>query len=298
MPGLLGDAARWEPAATPRRAVQALATSGRFDIVHSHLTNAEAAAVITKTRHRGRIVATRHIASRRGNSRSGRLLAPIIERGISHEIAISRYVARAVGLAPDRVIHNGVATSPSLWSAESRNVVMAHRLEREKDTTTGIEAWAASQLAADGWRLLIAGTGGEAPALAEKVHREKIEGVTFLGQVSLMSDLWRQTGILLAPALAEPLGLTVLEAMAAAIPVIASAAGGHLETVLQTPTELSFSPSDTLRAGDLLRLLAKSDVDREQVGETNQRIQRAQFDIAGHVSVLTDTYDSVCSTYA
>ena len=58
--------------------------------------------------------------------------------------------------------------------------------------------------------------------------------------------------MLLAPCQIEGLGLTVLEAMAAALPVVAVGAGGHLETVGAVAGAALHPPGDADRAGELL----------------------------------------------
>jgi len=273
--------------------MRSLLDGGHFDVVHAHLTYAEGAAVLTRRRHRGKVISTRHIATRRGGSLGGRVLAGRIERGIDHELAISDFVAAAVGLERDRVLHNGVRRNELMWSEESRAVVVAHRLEVEKDTLTALKAWSLSELADHGWRLIIAGSGSEAEELHTVVSTESIRGGEFLGHVDDMNALWARTGILLATATAEPLGLTVLEAMAAGIPTVTSASGGHLETASTIDGHMSFAPRDAKNASVCLRHLAFDSDLRRRLGRAGQEAQRAQFDVNRHVDRLVEIYDSV-----
>ncbi|MEO7448917.1 MAG: glycosyltransferase, partial [Humibacillus sp.] len=82
---------------------------------------------------------------------------------------------------------------------------------------------------------------------------------------------------LLAPCRVEGFGLTVLEAMAEALPVIAVAAGGHLETVGSVTGCRLHPPGDSTSAGALLRELARDPVARDDYGSDLQRVQRTHF---------------------
>ena len=95
-----------------------------------------------------------------------------------------------------------------------------------------IEGFVASGLADEGWTLDIAGEGSQRTHL-ERLAADRGAGaaVRFLGFRMDVDELMAAAGIFLAPRPTEALGLSVLEAMAAGLPVVAAAAGGHLETV-------------------------------------------------------------------
>lgn len=289
MPEVLGDHARWLPSAAPSMALRTLRAIGKFDIVHAHLTYADAAAVLTRRAHGGQVISTRHIARRRGQGPAGRILRGYITRHIDREIAISEFVADAVGLPPSTVLVNGVRFRDSAWRPSSKTVVMAQRLEPEKDTATGLRGWHASGLAGRGWQLLIAGAGSERPRLEALVANHQIAAVEFLGEVTDMTSLWSQTGVLLAPAVAEPLGLTVLEAMSAGVPVVASDAGGHLETIGRVSRRPSFRVGDAAAIGRALAEIS-SDSMRRDLSSAGRRIQQQHFDLDRHVEKLLDIY--------
>jgi glycosyltransferase involved in cell wall biosynthesis len=70
-----------------------------------------------------------------------------------------------------------------------------------------------------------------------------------------MPELLAKTDILVAPSLVnEPFGLSVVEAMAAGRPVVASQTGGHMFTVVDGVTGLLFRPADE---GDLEAKLSR-----------------------------------------
>jgi glycosyltransferase involved in cell wall biosynthesis len=279
----------WRAAATVPAAVARLAAAGRRDVVHTHLSAADIAAALTRPAHRALLVSTRHIAGRRGSSTLGAMSVPVIERSVDVEIAISDHVARSLSRPPQLVLRNGVATSEGAYDDASTTVLVLQRLEPEKDTGLALRAWAVSGLAADGWRLAVAGEGSCRDALARQARA--VPGVGLLGNVREVAGLLGGAAMLMAPAPSEPLGLSVLEAMAAGVPVIASAAGGHLET-LPSPWRFSFPPGDHVVAGTLLRTLAHDPALRRRLSTEVRAHQRAHFDVEQHVDALLEIYRS------
>ena len=285
----LGPDVTWAPGGTLAQALRSAGGLRGIDVAHAHLTFGELALCATSGRHGGRVLATRHLATPRGQSRVGGLLRPFIERRLSGELAISAYVSQAVSGGRLTVLHNGVAPQERVTPEASTTVVMAQRLEREKATAQGLEAWFASELAAAGWQLVVAGEGSERESLEQRCAENPAgASVTFRGQVRDMDALYAEAALLLAPAPAEPLGLTVLEAMARGLPVVAAAAGGHRETLVSQPHSL-FEPDDVAAAATALNAFRDPAV-REQVGREVQRVQRDAFDLDRHVAALAEHY--------
>lgn len=285
----LPPAVTWLPGGTPFMALRTAWRLGHQDIAHAHLTYGETVLTATRSRHHGACLATRHLATPRGRSSTGRLARALIERRLQTELAISQFVSDATSGGTIRVLHNGVPAAPLSLSREARSVVMAHRLEPEKRTELGLQVWFASGLAERGFSLLVAGDGSERPRLeALAAAHPWAASVTFTGRVDDMPGLWRRAAVLLAPAEAEPLGLSVLEGMAHGIPVVASAAGGHLESLAGFPACL-FPGDDPEAGGQLLDGLADADV-RASVGAALQHAQQDRFSLDGHVRQLTKVY--------
>lgn len=291
MPEECGSLVHWSAGSTPRAAWKVLASGGRRDIVHAHLSHADAVAVATAPIHRAAVITTRHIATVRGSGKVARLAGRAVATKLSCELAISRFVAEAMEGHPDEVLHNGVASAESPYDANSRTVLMAQRLEPEKDTATGIRAWAQSKLRHSGWQLLVCGDGVERSQLERLAHDLGVAGtVHFAGWVTDIRDRMVNAGILLATAHAEPLGLSVLEAMAAGIPVVAAASGGHLETIGCVGNAPSFPPGDSAAASKALDRLAASTACRVRLSDDERAVQRRSFSLAAHVSRLEQIY--------
>lgn len=276
-------------------AVRALDEFRDVDLVHAHMTAAEAAAVLSvRTRHIP-LVVTRHFAAPRGGSPLGRLAVPLIRRRLSAQIAISHYVATRIDGA-STVIYPGVPTVPEAVPAagRERTVLVAQRLEPEKKTDDAVRAFAASGLEASGWRLDVAGSGSQEGPLRDLAATLGITAsVRFLGHRHDVAELMARAGVLLATCDVEGLGLSVLEAMAVGLPVVASAAGAHLETVGKVPGGALYPDGDTAAAARLLERLASSPESRDAYGVRLREVQRANFSIAEQAEQTEALYRSL-----
>ena len=106
-----------------------------------------------------------------------------------------------------------------------------------------------------------------------------MSSVEFLGHRRDMWELMRAAGVLLAPRTDEAFGLSVVEAMARGLPVVAAGSGAHLETVGSAPGAALFEPGDADDAARLLRELADSQEERESYGARLQVVQRERFTV-------------------
>jgi glycosyltransferase involved in cell wall biosynthesis len=271
------------PGDTTLQVAWALWRTGRSDVVHAHMTGAELPAALLKNRLGARLVVTRHFAQLRGSSRGGRIAAWVIRRRVDTQVSVSDFVAGTIGEA-SVTIPAGVVNSER---AESRlnTVVVVQRLEPEKRTDTAIRAWAACPLPRLGWKMVIYGRGSELGQLDELAHDLKCDdSVEFAGYTTNARLAVARAAALLAPAPREPFGLSVVEAMAEATPVIASCGGAHMETL--GPDGLFFDSADVTSCVKMLAQLAVPDPAWGQRGERLRERQRAHFSTARHVQAL------------
>ncbi len=142
----------------------------RPDVLHTHMTAADLAAIGPAALMRRPVVSTLHFAGGRGHSPLTRLAYRGLGAGLGVEVAVSEYVARTAPGHP-RVVTMGIpapvptpGSSPEDLGARQPVVLVAQRLEQEKATDVAIRAWARSGLAELGWRLVVAGSGAEGAA--------------------------------------------------------------------------------------------------------------------------------------
>ena len=286
----LEGSARNLPASTLIRAARAIAGQRGADVLHVHMTRAEGAAWLARPMLRAPLIATRHFASDRGSNATARVLARITSRAIARDVAISQFVAESIH-GPSVLIPNGV---PDRTQAElgSTTVLMLQRLESEKAPEVGVRAWSLSGLGDRGWRLMIAGDGALRPSLARTAHALGVaDSVEFLGNVADTDRLLEGVSVLLAPAPAEPFGLSVVEAMAHGIPVVAARGGAHLETVGKDG--ILFPPDRAAAAAEALVTLGDDRALRARVGARLRERQQRLFSLAQHVDRLEALYRQV-----
>lgn len=276
------------------RAVRRL--SSGVDVVNTHMTAADVGTVAAlgfrRRSHRPAIVATRHFAKPRG--RLGPIpIGVLVGRSIDAQISISTAVAAAVDGA-STVVHSGIEPRPLGDGAlRERVVLMAQRLQPEKRTDVGIRAFAASALADDDWTLEIAGSGPERDSLAALAASLGVGGATrFLGYRTDLPAVMDRARLLIAPCPVEGLGLTLLEAMAGGLPVVAARAAGHLDPLEGLDPRAGFAPDSIDEAAGHLRSLAADDEGRTALALAARRRQQRDFSLRAQVDGTDAVYRS------
>lgn len=143
-------------------------------------------------------------------------------------------------------------------------------------------------------RLLVVGQAKNSADYVEQIKREADEldvahAIHWAGQRRDVADLLAAIDIVALASLEESLGLSLLEAMAAARPVVASRVGGIPEVVVDGETGLLVPPTDTkaLAAG-IVRLAADPAL-RTRLGAAGRARVTAHFSTAA----ITDQIESV-----
>ncbi|WP_173921768.1 glycosyltransferase family 4 protein [Agromyces sp. Marseille-P2726] len=283
------------PAARTFEVARALRRLRRgVDVVNTHMTAADVATTaafwFTRRSRRPTILATRHFAKARG--RVGPVaIGPLVRRRIDGQISISRAVSDAVD-GPSTVVHSGIENRALRHTGvRDRIVLIAQRLQPEKRTDVGVRAFAASGLADDGWSLEIAGVGPERQALEAMVDELGIRPATrFLGYRDDLPDVMDRAGLLMAPCPVEGLGLTVLEAMAGGLPVVAAGAAGHLDLLADLDPRTTFEPDDVDEAARNLRSLAEDDEGREALAHAARQRQQREFSLRSQATATEAVY--------
>jgi glycosyltransferase involved in cell wall biosynthesis len=103
----------------------------------------------------------------------------------------------------------------------------------------------------------------------------------------------RSASIFLAPRPDEAFGLSVVEAMARGLPVVAAGSGAHEETVGSVPGAAMFPAGDAGAAAHLLNELAGDAQRRDAYGAALQDVQRRQFTVERQSRDTEAVYRSV-----
>jgi glycosyltransferase involved in cell wall biosynthesis len=251
-------------AALPARRV---VRRGSYDIVHFHTKRAHALAPWL-----GCAPATqRRVVTRRMDYpiRGGWFDRYLYNRCVDGVVAISQPIARVLadgGVAREKIrtIASGIDPRnyqnipPPAGDRAPLVIGAVGALEPRKGHRFLLEA--AAELKRRGRRFLyrIAGEGSERQRLVELVNKLGLErDVEFAGFVSDVPRFLASIDIFLMPSLFEGLGVAVLEAMAAARPVVASRVGGLTDSVIDGETGLLVPPGDSRALAEALARLSE-----------------------------------------
>ena len=241
---------------------------GPFDVVHGHNAKGGVLARIAGRTRSIPTVYTPHsfISSSPEVSKMEKAIYSSIERLLGHFatsglIAVSeaeRDFALRLGLVPENkvvTIHNGVekedleeypedATSPSYQTLTFGTTL---RFGPQKAPGLLVEAFErlTRMLPYLPVRLIIAGDG----ELFDEVKKQALQGdaddsISFLGWQADVKAVLRQLDIFVLPSLYEGFSYSLLEAMAAGLPVVSTEVFGARETVSRVPGNVLVRPGD------------------------------------------------------
>jgi glycosyltransferase involved in cell wall biosynthesis len=206
-------------------------------------------------------------------------------------------VERRDGLAarvcsPERtvVIHNaiGVADVPGArHEVRMPTILSVGRLAPPKDFAILVRALA--ELGRGSFRAWIVGDGPDRASLEAEVIRLGLGGaVQFLGERHDVPELMAQSDLFVLSSRSEGLPLSIIEAMAAGLPVVASAVGGVPELVANAGFIVPAADPDALAA--CLRRLVLDPGLRRRYGALARRRAETEFDLPPFHRAYLDLY--------
>ena len=184
-------------------------------------------------------------------------------------------------------------TGPRAARNSRHRILSLGRLVERKGVDTTIRALRE----VPGAELVIAG-GGDAIADAELARLSTVAqacGVTdrvhLVGQIPRQDvpALLRSADVVVSVPWYEPFGMVPLEAMACGVPVVASAVGGHLDTVLDGRTGALVPPRDPAALAQRLRELLAAPARLASIGLASAARARSRYGwsrIAGETELL------------
>jgi len=130
-------------------------------------------------------------------------------------------------------------------------------------------------------RLLIAGQGPLQAATEQRITELGLaERVRLLGVRRDIPDLLNAADAFVLPSLWEGMPLTLLEASATALPIVATDVGGNAEVVLEGETGYLVPVKDTeALAQAMLRVMNLSEADRSAIGQAGRAHVVQNFDL-------------------
>jgi glycosyltransferase involved in cell wall biosynthesis len=279
----------------------------RPEIAHAHNPGALMYALLAKLSFGAQVVMTRH------GQRDRRIGTALHWRGTDAVVAVSEAVAAAMRAKypayAERVsvIINGVHSPEGLPRRDEVRAdlglgdavvgIIVARLDRLKGHDALLRALGLLRNEASRVVLLVAGDGPERESLERLAGELKLapEQVRFLGFRTDVSDLLSAADFFALPSHTEGLPLSVLEAMAHGLPVVATPVGGIPEIVTEGESGI-LVPVDEPEA--LARTIARLVQDaglRRSMGEAGARAARERFSFDGMARQYEALYDQLLS---
>lgn len=179
-------------------------------------------------------------------------------------------------------------------------ILTLSRLVERKGVADVIEALAhvrdAELIVAGGGAGVDATTRGEARRLAELARAAGVfDRVEFRGPVArdAVPAVLRSADVVACTPWYEPFGIVALEAMACGVPVIVSAVGGLIDTVVDGVSGLHVPPRDPRLLARALRLLATDHERRRELARAGMLRARTRYSWARVAKETLDTYRAV-----
>jgi len=299
--------------------LRALLCHLRPDVVHLHLLWAELWGAAAARAAGAPAVITGHCTlDARERSPLARLCSRVAVRRTAATIAISHAVARyrvtrcGDGRERIQVIPNGVELAAPPTAADRQAVraqigLAAHapvigavaRLHPVKGVGTLVAAAALVARHYPQAGFLVVGGGPLERELREMASALGLDGrLTFTGRVpsARARQLLAAMDIFVLPSLREGLGIAAIEAMAAALPVVASDCGGLAEVVDDGRTGLLFPPGDAVALADKLQALLREPRLGRSLGEAGRRAACKRFSLDRMVTRVEAIYRTVMDT--
>ena len=279
-----------------------------YDVLHANEPHALTAAWLAGAQARTHVVVSRRVAYPLSASGLARKRYQIAHR----IVAISHFVEKSVlesGQPTEKVVvvYEGVEVPPPP-TAEARQQARQRwgvtgdqkllgcigYLLPEKGQEIAIRALSKIHAKTAAARLLLAGDGPCRPALEALVQQLGMQDeVIFAGFVEDVSQVYVALDAFVFPSLAEPLGTSLLAAMAWGLPVVAVASGGVPEYVRDGDNGLlAAQPDPDLFSTEMVRLLSDESL-RIGLGQKARRTIEERFSAGLMVKNTTHIYEDV-----
>jgi len=191
------------------------------------------------------------------------------------------------------VIRNAVDVAAAYRSRHDRAVprlIAVGRLKAPKDFLTLIRAFAA--LSEGSFEALIVGDGPDRTAVEAEIRRLGLDGrVRLVGERDDVPKLLADSDVFALSSRSEGLPVSVLEAMAAELPVVASRVGGLAELVVDGETGILVPPGDAPALAAALGRLIEGRDQRRRLGAAGRARAERLFDLAAFRSAHVELYD-------
>jgi len=219
------------------------------------------------------------------------------KHAVDRYIALTEFARRKLvnaGLPAEKVVvkPNFVAPDPGPSQRREKFALFVGRLSQEKGITTLLESWRA--LAAP-VRLKIAGDGPMAGEVAAAAHDDA--RIEWLGPLppERVTECMKRASVLVFPSIwYEGLPLTILEAYATGLPVVASDLGSMAEIVADD-TGMRFGPGDPTALARQIEWCWVNPGRLQEMGRRARQTFESNYTAESNYRRLTEIYEFAAS---
>ncbi|APZ93706.1 glycosyltransferase [Fuerstiella marisgermanici] len=215
------------------------------------------------------------------------------------------------GLPPSRceVVYNGVDLDDLASAADDARIrirqefgfaaddfvaVQVARLHELKDHQTALKAIDEARQTAPNIRLLIVGDGDERAAIEQTIAQLNLaDHIKLAGTRSDIADLLAASDAFLLSSISEGIPLTIIEAMAACLPVVSTAVGGIPEMITQGNSGFLADARDHAALAASLVQLQQSPALCLSVGSEGRAVAHRTFSLAGMLNAYGRMYEEM-----
>ena len=242
-----------------------------------------------------------------------RLLMPATARVVASAESVRRFYIDQVHADPSKVdvIYNAVDWA-QLQTSKGRDEMRVSlgvprdrplagviaRLTEQKGHVHLFDALARTpQLA--GLDLIVVGDGELRDSLRQRVEALGLSShVKFVGARRDLGDLLHAMDVFVLPSLWEGLPLSLVLAMGAGLPVVATTVAGVPEVVENERTGLLVPPADPMALGRALGRIVTDPRLARRLADNGRAVVLAKFGVDGYVSAVTRLYDRLLVEHA
>lgn len=283
----------------------------RIDVLHTYLVSANIYGTIAARMARVAVITSRRDTGFSRNWRlrlvEERLINPLVDRVVAVSPAVAALTLREHGVPPGRLvtIENGVDVEA--WKPEGQPRAEARQelglLEDEvavgvighlspvKGHADFLQAAARVSAEAPRTRFVLVGDGSLRPTLEALAASLGLGArVVFAGTRADMPRVLSALDVVAVPSHSEGMSNALLEAMAMALPVVATSVGGNPDVVRDGVTGRLVPPRDPAALARVLVELAAHPASRQSLGRAARRHVADHLSLSGMVSRYEELY--------
>ena len=295
-----------------RRLKPAIVHTYNLAAIEYHLMAALAGVPVRIHAEHGRDAADPHGKNRKHNLLR-RLISPLLHKFIPVSVDLQNWLQHVVGIPARKLqlVPNGVdtdqfsapdqdGTAPSPFPFPSDSIVLGTvgRLQAVKDHQCMVTAFAQlrkrSPDLSHRLRLVIIGDGPCNAALHQQVRALGLQDVVWLpGSRDDIALLMRHLSVFVMSSIAEGTPMTILEAMASGLPVVATQVGGIPEVVQPNHSGMLVPAQDPQALANAMAIYCTQPALARQHGAQGRAQVEAHFSIKTTVAAYLALYDNL-----